>query len=207
VSSGALFGIRSANYCPHVPFFSRFVLVTSSYSPLFLLLGLVSYEEHWRLALAFWGLATLATLLLTGLLAAMWLAIRELPLEVMSVKERTEDVGVYATTYLLPFLALTFDDWQTVSALFVFIGLLVLVYLRARVSWLNPLLLLAGFRLFEVEYTTRLQGKEAVPEPREFQRAVAISFRGLHREQKIAASRIERPEASLGVLLVKRVLG
>jgi hypothetical protein len=144
-----------------MPIFSRFALVTSSYAPLFILLGLVSYEEHGRLALTFWAIATASTVLLLGLLAVMWRVIRSLPLEITSVKDRTEDVGVYATTYLLPFLALVFDRWQNVAALFAFIGLLVLVYLRARVSYLNPLLLLVGVRLFEVEYTTRRDSSEA----------------------------------------------
>jgi hypothetical protein len=193
-------------YCPLVPIFSRFVLVTSSYSPLFILLGLVSYEKHWRLALTFWALAAVPVLLLVGLLIVMWRVIRTLPLEITSVRDRTEDVGVYATTYLLPFLALTFDDWETVVALFVFIGLLILVYLRARVSYLNPLLLVAGFRLFEIEYRTRRKPEETLLEQRELRRAVAISWRGLRDEQKIDAARIERPTAHLGVLLVKKVV-
>lgn len=185
---------------------SRFVLVTSSYSPLFLLLGLVSYEKHWRLAIAFWALALIPTLLLVGLLVVMWRVIRTLPLRIVSTKNRTEDVGVYATTYLLPFLALPFESWETIVALFFFIGLLVLVYLRARVSWLNPLLLLAGFRLYEVEYTTRTSpGTMVEPSPTP-QRAVAISWRNLNDQHDVDASRIERPSAQLGVLLVKKVI-
>jgi len=194
---------RLADYCPRVPVFTRFVLVTSSYAPLFILLGLVSYKDHWDLALTFWAIAVASTLLLTGLLAVMWKVIRPLPLEVTAVRERTEDIGVYATTYLLPFLALTFDNWQNVVALFVFIGLLLLVYLRARVSYLNPLLLIGGFRLFEIEYTTRRNQAQSLPAMSESRRAVAISCRSLSPSQKIDAARIERPAANLGVLLVR----
>jgi hypothetical protein len=139
-----------------------------------------------------------------GLLGVMWMGIPELPLEITAVRERTEDIGVYATTYLLPFLALSFDSWQTVAALFAFIGLLVLVYLRARITYLNPLLLLAGFRLFEVEYTTRRRGS-ANGSAEQTQRAVAISWRALRDDQHINAARIERPKANLGLLLVKRI--
>jgi hypothetical protein len=180
------------------------VLVTSSYSPLFVLLGLVSYERHWGLALTFWTLAAAPALLMLGLLAVMWAGIQELPLEISAVRERTEDVGVYATTYLLPFFALSFDNWQTIVALFAFVGFLVMVYLRARITYLNPLLLILGFRLFEVEYTTRRHGSggQFVGEK---QCAVAISWRALRDHQHIDAARIERPAANLGVLLVKRV--
>jgi hypothetical protein len=178
--------------------------VTSSYAPLFVLLGLVSYEKHWNLALTFWGIAGASALLLLGLLAVMWRVIQPLPLEIIAVKERTEDVGVYATTYLLPFLALTFDNWENVVALFVFIGLLVLVYLRARVSYLNPLLLLGGFRLFEVEYKTHRNPEQTTPNDPESRRAVAISWRPLSTSQRIDASRIERPAGNLGVLLVRK---
>ena len=187
-----------------MPFFSRFVLVTSSYSPLFLLLGLVSYEKHWSLAVVFWILAVVPGLLMVGLLAVMWTALTSLPLEISAVRERTEDIGVYATTYLLPFLALTFDSWQTRVTLFAFIGFLVLVYLRARITYVNPLLLIAGCRLFEVDYTTSLDPSEPAANAIT-KHAVAISWRSLHGEQEIQAARIERPTANLAVLLVKRV--
>jgi hypothetical protein len=187
-----------------VPIFSRIVLVTSSYSPLFVLLGLVSYERHWSLAVVFWSFAIAPALLMVGLLGVMWMGIPDLPLEITAVRERTEDIGVYATTYLLPFLALRFDSWQTVAAVFSFIALLVLVYLRARITYVNPLLLIAGFRLFEVEYTTRRRGSATEP-AEQTQRAVAISWRALRDDQHIDAARIERPKDDLGVLLVKRI--
>lgn len=187
-----------------MPIFSRIALVTSSYSPLFLLLGLVSYERHWSLALVFWALAIGPALLMLGLLGVMWKAIQALPVEISAVRERTEDIGIYATTYLLPFLALTFDSWQTVVALFAFIAFLVLVYLRARITYINPLLLLLGCRLFDVDYTTALE-ESASPGPPATRQAVAISWWGLRRDQNIQAARIERRDANVAILLVKGV--
>jgi hypothetical protein len=69
------------------------------------------------------------TVLLLLLLAIMWRVIPRLPLRVTTVRDRTEDVGAYAATYLLPFLALTFDQWQVIVALF-----------WKKINWPKPLL-------------------------------------------------------------------
>ena len=63
---------------------------------------------------------------------------------VLSVEDRNPDVAVYAATYLLPFLPVFSGTWQDYVSLAGFICLLGFIYVRSRLIYLNPLLLLVS---------------------------------------------------------------
>jgi hypothetical protein len=181
-----------------MPLVSRSILITSAYAPLFALLGLVSWHDHSELALAFYGLAVALITALGLLMLVLSHLLGRWSQQVGTVQSKTEEIGAYAATYLLPFLALTFERWQNVLALFLFISLLAFIYVRARFPYLNPLLLFFGYRLIEIEH----RAHPAKPDD-PYQTSIAIARRGVANSEVIEASYLQRPENVIGVLLVR----
>lgn len=176
------------------------VLSVSSYAPLFALLGLVSWHGHPTLAIAFVGLATLLVAALGLLMLYFVRVLGEWPLELGETQSKTEELGAYAATYLLPFLAFAFDRWENVLAVFLFIALLAFIYVRARLPYLNPLLLLFGYRLIEVRH--RAANSDANDK---FRVSVAIAKKDIAAGDVVKASYVQRPNTEIGVLLIRSI--
>lgn len=73
-----------------------------------------------------------------------------LSLDYKLVKNKTNDVLNYFITYLLPILSLNINDVASIiinSIAFIIIGLL---YVKSNQLYLNPLLLLVGYYVYEV---------------------------------------------------------
>ncbi len=184
-----------------MPIVSRSILSASSYAPLFALLGLVSWHGHTSLAIAFLVLAAVLVVALGALMLYLASVLGEWPLELGEAHGKTEELGAYVATYLLPFLALAFDRWENVLAIFLFIAFLAFIYVRARLPYLNPLLLVFGYRLIEVRY------RNANGDPDDpYRISVAIARTDIAAGDVVKASYLQRPKAAdIGVLLVKRI--
>lgn len=72
------------------------------------------------------------------------------PVRVVAIERRDEDVAAYAATYLLPFVTVFDGDWQDVLSLVGFILVLGVVYVRSRLIYINPLLSVVGYQLYRV---------------------------------------------------------
>ncbi|PKN82947.1 MAG: hypothetical protein CVU47_01250 [Chloroflexi bacterium HGW-Chloroflexi-9] len=127
-----------------------YLLFLSSYAPLLLLLALRTYERP-SLALVF---AT-AGLLSIAVLAIYLHVIRRaasIPLPIERMTDRTGDIAGYLTAYLFQFLLVSgnLDDIDLLSLLLMFV-LLAVISVRAHFLYVNPILSVLGYRLFEVE--------------------------------------------------------
>jgi hypothetical protein len=67
---------------------------------------------------------------------------------VWTAEPQREAYTTYLLGYLLPVILVDLNDSSAVIAVIVFVALLGLVYVRSNLVYLNPLLALAGFRLF-----------------------------------------------------------
>jgi hypothetical protein len=136
------------------------LLFLSSYAPLFLLLGLRSYD---RSCTIFWVSIGLLALSVGSFALFLWSARRSPKYEVtvVAVEYRSADVAGYAVTYLLPFLAVFEGSWRDVLALGLFIGLVGVIYVNSGMLYINPLLALLGYHLLLLRATTAPGNKEA----------------------------------------------
>jgi hypothetical protein len=183
-----------------MPLVSRWILSASSYAPLFALLGLVTWHGHLRLAIAFLALSGFLALVLLALMVYLERILSAWRIQLDDARSKTEELGAYAATYLLPFLAFAFDRWENVLALFLFIAFLAFIYVRARLPYLNPLLLVFGYRLVEVHH------RDPSADASEARVSVAITKADVASGQIVRASYVQRTEATnVGVLLVKTV--
>jgi hypothetical protein len=66
-------------------------------------------------------------------------------------RKRDQDTIGYVVTYLLPFVAIGGATWKVRVAVVVFVVVVGALYVRAHLFYVNPILSLVGYRLFEVE--------------------------------------------------------
>jgi hypothetical protein len=152
---------------------AQLALFLSSYAPLFVVFALLdSFGRGWPsvacVALAVVGVASAVT---------VFLASRRLapqPLEVATAQVRDGDALAYIATYLVPFSAITATTARERAALAVFVLLIAVLYIRAELFYVNPLLALAGYRLFQV--VTPAGGSVVLLSRRRFLRADTVQL-------------------------------
>jgi hypothetical protein len=128
---------------------AQFALFLSSYAPLFGVFALLdSFGRGWPTTICIF-LAILGPFLaIVVFLAAKGLAPQALRVE--STRARDGDALAYIATYLVPFAAITATTARERVALLLFILLIAVLYVRSELFYVNPLLTLVGYRLFQV---------------------------------------------------------
>lgn len=132
---------------------TEIVLFASSFAPLFALFSLLNSFGR--------GLASIICLIVAiisalGLVGYMGLLRRQQEVEarIATAAARDQDMMAYVVTYLLPFVALGSATWRERTAMVIFIGLVAVLYVRASLVYVNPLLALVRYRLFEADLGT-----------------------------------------------------
>lgn len=127
-------------------------LFLSSYVPLFAILFIENLGVHNYFAGAF---AVLAVLGLAGIKLIVHVSRRDatsIPDRVVYCQERGDELMGYVSAYLIPFLAIDLSDWRHVLALGAFILLLGYLYVTTSLIYINPLLRILGYHVYEVEF-------------------------------------------------------
>lgn len=71
-------------------------------------------------------------------------------IEVATVKRSGEKILTYAASYIIPFTGLVAGNKWEVISLITFLAFTFYVYVRETLVYLNPVLYLAGFRIYEI---------------------------------------------------------
>jgi len=127
---------------------SRLVLFVSSYAPLLALFAILdSFGPGWpsvacALAAAVSVLALWLVWTLVGRSAGNWQVLE-------SSRNRDSDVMAFFVTYVVPFAAAQDANGRTRIALLVFAVIIAALYVRSAIFYVHPLLLLAGYHVFE----------------------------------------------------------
>jgi hypothetical protein len=126
------------------------VLFLSSFSPLFFMFGLL---DTFKADVADWICIGLAVLSLLGL-GVFLRVVANVDVQSVNVgkaKPRDADAIGYVVVYLVPFLALATDSWQARASLVLFVAVVGALYVRSHIFYVNPVMSLVGYRLFEIE--------------------------------------------------------
>lgn len=130
--------------------FTKLLMFLSSYFPLWIVVFLLYVEKHRWEAIATLTLGVISVLWLLHFMKAVQTR-NGLPLKVAAAKRRDDEALSYIVSYLLPFLALPSEEWQKFIALAVFYVLLGVLFVKADLIHINPVLLLANYRIYEVQ--------------------------------------------------------
>jgi hypothetical protein len=125
-------------------------LFASAYAPLLILLAVLrSFGSDWTSYVC--GAVAVGSGLLTW---AFWKSVQQQQfswLQATRSRPRDGDVLAFFVTYVVPFAAAPLDSVRARVALILFVLFLAALYLRAGLYQVHPLLLLAGYHLFEVD--------------------------------------------------------
>lgn len=121
----------------------------SSYSPLFVLVGIRSAGESGVLTVAA-GVLVIAGGVGTFSLLHTTASKPKENYRLLEVDRRDGDVAAYAATYLLPFLTVFSGKAVDVLSLGVFVAFLGFIYVRSRLIYVNPVLMMLGYHLWRV---------------------------------------------------------
>lgn len=134
--------------------FAQTLMFVSSYAPLLVVFVLLNSFEHTVLNVV---LVVAAAAGVLALLAVLTVGRRINPQTVVLSNIRTRDADAisYVVTYLVPFVSLAADTWRERTALLLFLGLLAVLYVRASLFYINPLLSLAGYHIHEATRSGR----------------------------------------------------
>jgi len=129
--------------------FVRCLLFISSYFPLSAIFCILLWEKHllWAVLILLIGLSGLVILLLYFLLIVPR---RTRSHETVTSLERHDgDVLSYVASYLVPFVSLDLTGTQ-IWAVLVFLVVLLIIYVNSNMIYINPMLNILGYHLYEI---------------------------------------------------------
>jgi hypothetical protein len=126
-------------------------LLASAFAPLVLIVAVLRVRELGLWGWILIGLSIVAMLLLVTVLRTA-ARIQAHTAQTRAVRRADERVLGFTGSYLVPAVVVLFGgkDWVTAVATAVLVLLLAVIYVRGGLYHLNPVLALAGFRLYEV---------------------------------------------------------
>jgi hypothetical protein len=123
-------------------------LFLSAYLPLFLILAI----KNW------YNVTAILILLLVVLYSFIWFLMiwvrkRETTdsYKVVNVENRSKDALTYLIPYIISFIGFDMTKWQDLTALFVLLVILFAVYVNSDLLYINPLLALFNYQVYQVE--------------------------------------------------------
>lgn len=126
------------------------VLFLSSFAPLLAVFGVLESFGGGLASYVCYGLAAGSVLVLYVSFRS-WRKLSVTETTVARARPRDADVIAYVATYIIPFAALGVETWRQRGALIGFFVLVGVLYIRANLFYVNPILAIFNFRLFEVE--------------------------------------------------------
>lgn len=130
--------------------FTRFRLLAASMAPLLVILSVRTWSAHCLISVCLAVAAVLSVLSLVAFLRARQDLGRS-TFTLFRVKDETDQIPAYLVTYLVPFVTISSGGWLDVAAYALFAAVLMLVVVRTDLIYVQPLLLVIGWRLFRVE--------------------------------------------------------
>jgi len=136
----------------------RLLLFISSYFPLAVILCifLLDPQHPWVIA----GHLSSVVILGVGIagLIILFLYVKLIAPGKVSFHERITDlqrhdgdVMSYIASYVVPFVTFPLGGWQQISALVIFLLLLLVIYVSSNMIYINPMLTILGYHLYEVK--------------------------------------------------------
>lgn len=133
------------------------LLFISAYSPLFLILAVKDFDfksklnfNHQTFVCSILGISLLSIILLFYTVSKIQRG--NMPVKIISVKNRSVDLINYTIPYIVSFFGFDLSKIEDVISLSIFLLLMLLLTLKSKSVFMNPILLLMGYNLYDLEY-------------------------------------------------------
>ncbi len=151
---------------------AQFVLFSTSYLPLFLLIIFKQLSENYTylnwggitfgsfaICLHYFGLSILSALIsIIGLIGYKWtfqnlkkVSVNGENVVIQKIDNKNSESIGYIATYILPFLFQSFNNWYEIFAFIFLMTIIYRIYIHSNLILVNPILSFK-FSLFEVEF-------------------------------------------------------
>jgi hypothetical protein len=134
------------------------LLFISAYSPLFVILAVKDFDFYSNCSFKhpigisiLLGIAALSVTLLFITINSIRRG--NMPVTVKSVKNRSVDLINYTIPYIVSFFGFDLAKLEDIISLSIFLLLLLLLTIKSKSVFMNPILLLAGYNLYDLEYS------------------------------------------------------
>lgn len=133
------------------------LLFISAYSPLFLILAVKDFDFYCDYSFNHpIGISILLGLSVSSVVL-LFITINSLergnmPVTVKGVKNRSVDLINYTIPYIVSFFGFDLAKVEDIISLSIFLLLLLLLTIKSKSVFMNPILLLAGYNLYDLEY-------------------------------------------------------
>lgn len=137
--------------------FTAILLFISAYSPLFLILAVKDFDfkttHHLKHPIPIYillGVTILSIVLLFVTVANIKRG--NMVVTVKSVKNRSIDLINYTIPYMLSFFGIDLSKLEDVISITIFLLILLLLTIKSKSVFINPILALAGYGLYDLDY-------------------------------------------------------
>ncbi|HNJ90349.1 MAG TPA: hypothetical protein PLT99_12795 [Chitinophagales bacterium] len=137
--------------------FTAILLFISAYAPLFVILCVKDFDfdckknfYHPVTVYIILGLTFLSVVLLFYSVKSIRRG--NMPVQVKGVKGRSVDLINYTIPYIVSFFGFDMSKMGDVVSLIIFLLLMLLMTIKSKSVFMNPILLLAGYNLYDLEY-------------------------------------------------------
>jgi hypothetical protein len=137
--------------------YTAILLFISAYSPLFLILSVKDFDfectynfKHPVAIHIMLGIAILSVILLFATICSIKKG--NMPVTIKSVKNRSVDLINYTIPYIVSFFGFDLSKTEDTISLTIFLMLMLLLTIKSKSVFMNPILLLAGYNLYDMDY-------------------------------------------------------
>ncbi|TMC50358.1 MAG: hypothetical protein E6J20_17170 [Chloroflexi bacterium] len=127
------------------------VFFLGSYTPLWLILGIRQWNATREIAELLLVVAVVSAVAMWGIIAFTRRSIASIPVRITAVSSRESDAVAYLVTYILPLIDVPFTDVTKAASLLVLLVVTGFIYLNSCMFFVNPLLSIFGYHLFEIQ--------------------------------------------------------
>ncbi len=129
---------------------TRILLFLSSYFPLSVIFFIHFMPEHKLVAFSALGVGIIG---LIGIMIYLHFAkgMATVPLEIKSVSKADSETMSYIVSYIIPFIAIPWDDPKQAIGLAIFFFVLGILYINSNMIHINPMLYMCRFHLYQIE--------------------------------------------------------
>lgn len=138
-------------------FVTAILLFISAYSPLFLILSIKDFDfdenhcfKHPILIYALVGISLISVSLL--FVSVKLISKGNMPVKIKSIKSRSVDLINYTIPYIVSFFGFDLSKVEDVISLTLFLLLMLMMTIKSKSVFMNPILLLVGYNLYDVEF-------------------------------------------------------
>lgn len=129
---------------------TQVVLFTSSFSPLLVTMGIMNTFGSGLPSVLCYA-ASAGSVIALAVLIRLTRHLNPLPVTIARARHRDGDAIGYVVTYLLPFLGLQSESAGTRLAILILFLVLFVLYVKAQLFYVNPVLAFRGFHILECE--------------------------------------------------------